>query len=326
MNINLTFTSVPEKMFTDTFKFFKKKDSDLSLVVDADCSNTGVFIQRSVKEFPIPAHYGLSRPTSWNILEFRDHPGLILIRNPFTALGQRYWTVRCLRDYQKPPNRTNLSNLGLQVDDWWRELQSTDALDAHHKLRNSLRWVTLGYHHNWDTKVYSEESFNEFPEDLNSLVARVLAPALGFTDYQSQAAIVNYYPQGSTLSGHTDHSEMNLEAPLFSISLGQSAIFLIGGREKSHAATPILLRSGDVLVMTKESRLCYHAVPRILHKSEEAWKDTAIVNSEDSGDDELWISCRDEAFWRPFDTYLRDCRINLNVRQVLNKEQTRILS
>lgn len=266
---------------------------------------------------------GLRPSSTWNIFELRDHPGLVLIRNPFTSLGQRYWTVRCLRDYQKPPNRTNLSNIGKGVEDWWQQLQLTHPKDDHLKLRNSLRWVTLGYHHNWDTKVYSNEDFTSFPADLDELVSTGIAPVLGYKDFVCQAAIVNYYPQGSTLSGHTDHSELNLDAPLFSISFGQSAIFLIGGRHKSDPASPILIRSGDVLVMTRESRLCYHAVPRILHKSEETWNDFTEENSHPS--DILCNSCKDSEQWEPFNMYLNDCRINLNVRQVLNKDQVGIL-
>ena len=39
---------------------------------------------------------------------------------------------------------------------------------------------------------------------------------MGYTNFKAEAAIVNYYHMGSTLSAHTDHSEVNLEAPLYS--------------------------------------------------------------------------------------------------------------
>lgn len=54
-----------------------------------------------------------------------------------------------------------------------------------------------------------------FPHDL-SLLCNYFAEVLGFKDFKAEAAIVNYYHMDSTLSGHTDHSEHNLEAPLFS--------------------------------------------------------------------------------------------------------------
>ena len=65
-------------------------------------------------------------------------------------------------------------------------------------------------------------------------------------------------------AGHTDHSEENLSAPLLSISLAQAAIFLIGGSSLARVPTAVLLRSGDALLMERESRLAFHAVPRIL--------------------------------------------------------------
>lgn len=80
-----------------------------------------------------------------------------------------------------------------------------------------MRWATLGYHHDWDTKVYSETKRHHFPDDLAELAA-YFASVLDFPDqYSAEAAIVNFYPMGTTLAGHTDHSEPNLDAPLFSI-------------------------------------------------------------------------------------------------------------
>lgn len=79
-----------------------------------------------------------------------------------------------------------------------------------------MRWATLGYHHDWDTKVYTEEHRHRFPDDLAQL-SKYIANALGLTGtYSAEAAIVNFYPLGTTLAGHTDHSEKNLDAPLFS--------------------------------------------------------------------------------------------------------------
>ena len=56
-------------------------------------------------------------------------------------------------------------------------------------------------------------------------------------------------------------------------SFGQDAIFLLGGPTKATEPTPILLRSGDICVMSGPARLAYHAVPRILHPSEAAAPD-----------------------------------------------------
>lgn len=165
---------------------------------------------------------GLIPVEQWQIYELKDRPGLIFIRNPFTARGQRYWIARCLRDYPKAPHAVNLSPKYFTkdiIDDWWQSLQKSDLINDEKertRLKLSMRWATLGYHHDWDSKVYSEEKRHKFPEDLAKL-NEYFAEVLGFGEYSAEAAIVNFYPLGTTLAGHTDHSEKNLNAPLFSI-------------------------------------------------------------------------------------------------------------
>merc|ERR1719150_3699373 len=83
-------------------------------------------------------------------------------------------------------------------------------------------------------------------------------------EYKPEAAIVNFYPENSSLGGHTDHSEPNRQAPLLSFSFGLSAIFLCGGTTKETKPAAILLRSGDILIMTQEAREKFHGVPRII--------------------------------------------------------------
>ena len=67
-----------------------------------------------------------------------------------------------------------------------------------------------------------------------------------------------------SIGGHTDHSERNLAAPLVSVSLGQSCVFLFGGRTRETEPVALTLRSGDVVIMSGEARKCYHGVPKIV--------------------------------------------------------------
>lgn len=65
-------------------------------------------------------------------------------------------------------------------------------------------------------KVYSESAKGEFPIDLSDL-SKSLIKLLQFpNEFTAEAAIVNFYHPSSTLSGHIDHSEYNLSAPLLS--------------------------------------------------------------------------------------------------------------
>jgi len=53
------------------------------------------------------------------------------------------------------------------------------------------------------------------PSDLCAL-SQYVAGAVGYTEYSAEAAIVNFYPPGSTLAGHTDHSEFDRLSPIIS--------------------------------------------------------------------------------------------------------------
>lgn len=146
-----------------------------------------------------------------------------------------------------------------------------------------------------------------FPEEFSSLCCNI-AHAID-QDLVPEAAIVNYYPVGSCMGGHIDDAEHDLEKPIISLSLGRTAIFLIGGQKKDVVPTPILLRSGDAVLMTGESRLCYHGVGGILSAGgEEALTGEApLVSFSGAG-----LEDRD----RFVSEYLQNHRINMNVRQV----------
>ncbi|KAG5867078.1 hypothetical protein JTB14_034988 [Gonioctena quinquepunctata] len=141
-----------------------------------------------------------------------------------------------------------------------------------------------------------------------------IARQLGYENFTAEAAIVNYYQMNSTLSGHTDHSEKTLDAPLFSMSFGQSAIFLMGGQTLEEKPTPIFLKSGDILVMSKDSRLSYHAVPKIIQTGCRPWKLIEDPQCENVIDPMPFLI--DETIWKLFEDYLSHSRININVRQV----------
>ncbi|KAJ2951836.1 hypothetical protein O0L34_g13999 [Tuta absoluta] len=324
-----------DEAFKNKFKYYKsnKLKPSLSevLCIDQSISDKVTPITpKSIQQDPRTYILGLHELQHWKACTFQDHPGLILIRNPFTAAGQRYWIRQCLEVYPRKPNKMNI-DLEVNVQDWWQECFISSQCDRN--LQKKLRWTTLGYHHNWDTKVYTEDNKSPFPADLAEL-SDVLAGYLGYEGFQAQAAIVNYYHMDSTLSAHTDHSEINLEAPLFSVSFGQSAIFLIGGKDKSIEPSAILLQSGDIVVMSKEARLCYHAVPKILPTETTPWNDQDksignpccdiklkyLSNTEDLVTKMNRNSNNSE--WSEFSDYIKQSRINMNVRQVLNDKQS----
>ena len=79
-----------------------------------------------------------------------------------------------------------------------------------------------------------------------------------------QACLINYYTNKSRLGLHRDEDEVDFTAPILSISLGDSAIFRIGGLKRRDSSLSLELKSGDVLIMDGASRLRYHGIDRVL--------------------------------------------------------------
>lgn len=66
------------------------------------------------------------------------------------------------------------------------------------------------------------------------------------------------------MGAHQDRDEAALDAPVLSVSLGDSARFRLGGLKRSDPSRQLLLHSGDVLILEGPSRLRFHGIDRIL--------------------------------------------------------------
>lgn len=79
-----------------------------------------------------------------------------------------------------------------------------------------------------------------------------------------EACLVNLYRTGARMGLHQDRDEADLTAPVLSVSLGDDALFRLGGRTRKDPSRQMLLRSGDVVVLGGAARLCFHGIDRIL--------------------------------------------------------------
>lgn len=87
----------------------------------------------------------------------------------------------------------------------------------------------------------------------------------GVTSYPQlpEACLVNVYAAKAKMGLHRDDTEEDFEAPVVSVSLGDTALFRVGGKTRKGPTKSFDLASGDVLVLSGESRLRYHGVDRI---------------------------------------------------------------
>lgn len=79
-----------------------------------------------------------------------------------------------------------------------------------------------------------------------------------------EACLVNLYEGDARMGLHVDSDEEAWDAPVLSISLGDTAIFRIGGALRSDPTRSVRLASGDVCMLGGPSRRAYHGVDRIL--------------------------------------------------------------
>lgn len=171
-------------------------------------------------------------------------------------------------------------------------------------LHRKLRWMTLGGQYDWTNKVYPPGSPPAFPSDIKDLIESTFP-------MKAEAAIVNLYSPGDTLSLHRDVSE-ECGQPLVSISLGCDGIVVVGldGEEVGGEArvAVVRLRSGDAVLMSGKSRYAWHGVPKILEGTCPEWmRDWPAV-----GPDERSSRFGD---WRG---WMAGKRVNLNVRQMFD--------
>ncbi|HSI02581.1 MAG TPA: alpha-ketoglutarate-dependent dioxygenase AlkB [Reyranella sp.] len=82
--------------------------------------------------------------------------------------------------------------------------------------------------------------------------------------YPPEAGLINYYGPTARLGLHRDQDEAAKDAPILSISLGDTALFRLGGPERKSPTRSIRLSSGDAVVLEGPSRHWYHGVDRIL--------------------------------------------------------------
>lgn len=78
-----------------------------------------------------------------------------------------------------------------------------------------------------------------------------------------EACLVNLYEGGAKMGLHRDADEAAKDAPVVSISLGDTALFRMGGPERGGPTGSFRLHSGDVLVLGGASRHHFHGVDRV---------------------------------------------------------------
>lgn len=79
-----------------------------------------------------------------------------------------------------------------------------------------------------------------------------------------EACLINLYREAAKMGLHQDRDEADFSAPVVSISLGDEALFRLGGTSRKGSTRSFKLSSGDVLVLGGAARLAFHGIDRVI--------------------------------------------------------------
>lgn len=183
-----------------------------------------------------------------------------------------------------PRARTEVAPGAVHVPDWLAPARQRELLEACRAwarppagLRTvrtpgggtmTARQVCLGLH--WYPYGYARTVVDgdgapvkPFPHWLGELGREAVRDALDLDVSGYDIALINFYDGDARMGMHRDSDE-KADAPVVSLSLGDTCVFRFGNTEtRTRPYTDVELRSGDLFVFGGPARLAYHGVPRV---------------------------------------------------------------
>ena len=139
----------------------------------------------------------------------------------------------------------------------------------------SLGWVTdreRGYRYQPNHPV-TGQPWPPMPDELLAIWRDVADYA-----HPPEACLVNFYTEAAKMGLHQDRDEADFDAPVVSVSLGDTCLFRVGTTERKGATSSFRLESGDVVVLGGEGRLAFHGVDRIYPGTSALLKNGGRIN------------------------------------------------
>ena len=126
-----------------------------------------------------------------------------------------------------------------------------------------LGWVSdrTGYRYQ-ATHPATGQPWPDLPSSLPALWGSIASQFLPDPPPPS-CCLVNLYRGGARLGLHQDRDEGDTSAPVVGVSLGDEALFRIGGTSRKGATRSVRLVSGDVVAFGGTARLAFHGIDRV---------------------------------------------------------------
>ena len=79
-----------------------------------------------------------------------------------------------------------------------------------------------------------------------------------------ETCLINFYDPAARMGLHQDRDEQDFDAPVLSVSLGDTGVFRVGGTTRAAPTRSVKLASGDLLSFGGPARLAFHGIDRVV--------------------------------------------------------------
>ena len=134
-------------------------------------------------------------------------------------------------------------------------------------------WFSDRRGYRYESKHPNGNNWPSIPQSILNIWDKILG-----SQRQPDCCLINYYSETARMGLHQDNDEQDFTVPVLSISLGDDALFRIGGLTRKDRTQSVWLSSGDVVVMGGESRLAFHGVDRIRFGTSNLLKNAGRIN------------------------------------------------
>ena len=174
------------------------------------------------------------------------------------APGVTLWREK----FSKPQQQTLLDDVLARIADapFYRPVMpgSGNPFSVEESNLGPLGWVSdKGGYRYQATHPITGNPWPAIPEALIALWREIAAVP------DPECCLVNLYRDAARMGLHQDKDEKALSAPVVSVSLGDDALFRIGGITRRGPSVSVPLSSGDVVMFGGPARLAYHGIDRI---------------------------------------------------------------
>jgi len=119
-------------------------------------------------------------------------------------------------------------------------------------------WITDAAGYRYEPRHPSGHDWPAIPDCVLAVWAAVAG-----TTRMPDCCLINFYGEGARMGLHQDRDEADFGQPVVSVSLGDPALFRVGGTGRRDPTRSVWLHSGDVAVLAGPARLAYHGIDRI---------------------------------------------------------------